>query len=447
MNSPKLLSQCDSLQSERWNEIQLEVENVSASVEDDSCSVASYDSKASTINNGHESFETFQHKVKDLVRSVLMLSDEYTIETDYIRGGSFNRVVGITIIPAESDSATIAWKKFKSVFQKALGHSSKQKISAPSGYVLRIPRRCHTEAFEQDRVNLEFVSHQVPYPVPRVVAHSQESQNPIGTGYLLQTRIAGQSLTDLFPSLNAAHWRSATRQITQIMMDIGKITNPCPGLIDTRNTTNKLKHNVRIAAFPIMTGDFFDTDPTLSKPQTTYELLMEMFRQQQENYGIESDMPTWERVQLVITQMHNLGLLPDEDHFHLVHLDIAFRNLMATITSDTEVQITGIIDWDETEFAPKFVSHKAPIFLWAKSHWDEEQALEDPEDLEDGENKKIFEQMAGPEYLKYAYGLEYIVARVIWQVLRYGMGERITREHLIEYLDKFEKLHPPEASS
>jgi aminoglycoside phosphotransferase (APT) family kinase protein len=65
----------------------------------------------------------------------------------------------------------------------------------------------------------------------------------------------------------------------------------------------------------------------------------------------------------MINKFHSMGLLPDRDLFYLHHADLQPRNLLFTTPTPTTVRLTGILDWDNTLFAPKFMSTRTPFFL------------------------------------------------------------------------------------
>lgn len=149
-------------------------------------------------------------------------------------------------------------------------------------------------------------------------------------------------------------------------------------------------------------------------------------------------------------KLYELGLIPDDQIFHVTHNDFLHRHITAEVVDEAHIKVTGVRSWTDVAFCPKFVSCRAPFFLWDDeedpelNEYNEHMALHAPEDKEMKTLKKIFEQTAGPEFLKYAYGEEYVIAHELFSTIYHGLkgtrdwdiGERL--------IEAFEKLHPSE---
>jgi hypothetical protein len=131
-------------------------------------------------------------------------------------------------------------------------------------------------------------------------------------------------------------------------------------------------------------------------------------------------------------------LLPDTDAFYLHHPDFYARNLLFTTPHPSTVRFSGIIDWDNTLFAPKFLSTRAPFFLWTNDDADEEEegdALIEPTDPELRAYKRIFEDVVGDRFCQDAYRPEYFFLRRIWRFLANGIrsgSDQIFAEEALE---------------
>jgi aminoglycoside phosphotransferase (APT) family kinase protein len=76
-----------------------------------------------------------------------------------------------------------------------------------------------------------------------------------------------------------------------------------------------------------------------------------------------------------------------DGEFCLWHSDLFPRNIMVDV--DSSPMITGIIDWDEAVYAPKFVDAVAPTWLWVPREGkdDEEEEEVVVEEVPDDENE------------------------------------------------------------
>ncbi|KAF1952787.1 hypothetical protein CC80DRAFT_478844, partial [Byssothecium circinans] len=151
-------------------------------------------SNTSTQEYQQEPFSTFQHKVKKLCEKEFDTSD---IEVEYMKGGSFNRVVGVTV--------------------------TSPKTEKNGQYVVRISRDHNWDSYgiPHQLSILNFVRHLVKKPIPRIVAFGLTAENDIGSPYTIQERLTGQNMLDAWLGLNRAQRLSAIRLIIVALHDLG----------------------------------------------------------------------------------------------------------------------------------------------------------------------------------------------------------------------------------
>ena len=160
----------------------------------------------------HEPWETFRHKVTQLCRTLWpRLSDDHII-IERMRGGEYNRVVGVCITDMGTrDEETCATEVEKPVIP-------------PGDYVLRISRS------EDSKINreigiLRFLKGRISLPLPTVV-HSDGPDNPLGFAYVLQLRVPGTRLDKLWSTLNHAQKLLVTIDIARFCAELMNIRNP-----------------------------------------------------------------------------------------------------------------------------------------------------------------------------------------------------------------------------
>jgi hypothetical protein len=118
---------------------------------------------------------------------------------------------------------------------------------------------------------------------------------------------------------------------------------------------------------------------------------------------------------------------------------------MFTTPSPSTVCLTGILDWDSALFAPKFMSTRAPFFLWTDEGVDELEegdALLESSDAEVRDYKRVFETVVGEKFCEAAYRPEYIFARRLWRFLVGGIrsgGDAFLAEMLVK---EWEESYP-----
>lgn len=129
----------------------------------------------------------------------------------------------------------------------------------------------------------------------------------------------------------------------------------------------------------------------------------------------------------------------------LCHLEFQPRNFLAD-TQNPTAPITGFLDWDSAIFAPSFISCTPPTWIWAWSDDDDEAetkqtANEMPATREACELKAIFEQAAGPAYLRFAYDPVYRLARRLFKFACNGMGSNVDLDEAELMLDEWSEVH------
>ncbi|KAF2874698.1 phosphotransferase enzyme family-domain-containing protein [Massariosphaeria phaeospora] len=355
----------------------------------------------------------------------------------HIKGGYYNRVMGVKVHKTKVEKP--ASRKMYHKLAKLVGLAKKkQPHSDAQEYILRIPRD-GAVYMEYDIATLEFaalrVPHTVLYPVPEVVMYDITADNALGHGYMLQDRMPGRSLEEVWSTLNNAQKKSAARGVCQAVVNMHSITNPCAGIISRRNALVNLVSGGQVEPMPIPSRlirhhalvPWSNTDYTTSEP--TDEFLLSLCKRQRKYKQAHSDFvftTIWARFEKMINKLQELEFFDDNDRFHFYHGDFYPRNLLVEVIDESSVQLTGILDWDSAAFVPKFMSTRAPFFLWADDDaFEEEESdvlITTPDNPEKLEYKRIFEEIAGEDFVRASYTPEYILARRMYYILTRGVN-------------------------
>ncbi|USP76896.1 hypothetical protein yc1106_04170 [Curvularia clavata] len=371
--------------------------------------------------------------------------DPEDMEIERIEGGAYNHIVGITLRKVPPKFHWYTFKGMRNIMKPCFGSRKEPEIK-PKHLILRVPRFGTQDIYHQV-TTLNYLKHRLAYPVPGVVVIDSTPHNSLGNAYMLQERLPGQPLGELWVTLNYPQRLSSMRAISKLLLELRKVRNKCPGIISIRNTTYDLKHDlVRTEPIPIPSSSRTAVTANLPGPQTTKAFLLDLCSRQSA-YASAANLRTgedlWPRITKMIHTLHKLDLIPDSDPFHLYHSDMLPRNLLMEVTSDTEVRITGILDWDSALFAPSFMSTRAPSFAWSEGE-DEKDALVEPQDEVLRKLKKVFEGVVGETFLKSAYSVELMLARRLWGVLIKGFACGDDAWMAEDVLNEFERMYPPE---
>lgn len=376
-------------------------------------------SSTSTTCYEQEPFSTFKASVEILCTTSLWPSiplKQITIER--MRGGAYNRIIGITI-PANTFEAP------------------PEDRPTAEAYVLRIPRGKRTR-IEQEIAILCLIRENTTIPVPELIRFDLTSNNPIDSKYSLQQKIPGVPLFDVYLKISQSERLSIVRQLAQILLDIHGLHSLTPGLPEAVKFENrKLVPEIKIVDFRIKTFIDFSgeilwggMEDDAAKPKTMFRLFIDQFDAWQRfgqncDRGEEEDQ-LMERFRKVTLEMKTLCLLPEMPYV-LFHPDFAPQNIMVCkLDEDSECdskpltklhsepqdnhqtgwKITGILDWDGAAFVPYSVACTPPSWLWCDWNDDEEDEgilCKIPDDLEARERKELFDSIMCSSYTDHAY--------------------------------------------
>ncbi|KAF1952783.1 hypothetical protein CC80DRAFT_552046 [Byssothecium circinans] len=280
-------------------------------------------SYTSTIAYEQEPFDTFQHKVRQLATARFGLR---SINTERMKGGSFNRVVGITVGAPEPKKWSLAW--FFSVLRRfplpALLFSYLSKFlpfkadnEGIMKYILRSQRFESMSIYSpaHDIAVLQFARARLNAPIAEVIACGLNSENAIGSPYTIQERLPGENLQDVWNNLSQAQRLSMMRQIVDLTSKMQSITNSSCGVIAPRNDIKSVKD----LELDNLKSDFRPMDVPLSpaQPQTTVEHLLslcdEQILDQKNNKFCNYVMPCWYKMRKIILALHDKGFLPNNE--------------------------------------------------------------------------------------------------------------------------------------
>ncbi|KAF2636574.1 hypothetical protein P280DRAFT_472811 [Massarina eburnea CBS 473.64] len=413
---------------------------------------------------GQEPFKTFKHKVKDICTEKFGACD---IQVSHMTGGSCNRVVAVTVTPSAlpeskkwsatwwfAKTATIFWLPINCVLQR-----KKQKKKMAKDYVVRIPRNREADCDILNEVALlDAARPHLKTSIPKVAVFDATAANALCSPYTILERLEGQTLMTLWEGgLNTLQRLSAARQMITIMTQLRACTSPEAGIVAPAASPAL---PFKVDKFPTLLPRGHPNTSKLrprapNAPQTTFDFLLEQCSRQIEFDSICNldgfIMPEWYKIRCVINAMRTLGFLPDDEKFYLCHKDLFPRNIMARISDNNSVQITGVLDWDPDFcfFCPKFVAFGAPFWFWNSAHEDpyeaerkEQLTLTEPKNEQDKLMKDLFDSVSTSEWKKYAYSPEYIIARRLFWLLKDGLRSNDAITDMEDIIRDWHALHP-----
>ncbi|KAH3966404.1 hypothetical protein HBH70_121860 [Parastagonospora nodorum] len=148
--------------------------------------------------------------------------------------------------------------------------------------------------------------------------------------------------------------------------------------------------------------------------------------------------------------LRELSLFNADNDYYLTHMDFEPRNILLHSISNDIASLSGILDWDESVFAPAFLSCRAPSWRWDFEGDDDEELDEsiahvDPQDVELLAIKQAFESAVDAKWLVYAYKTEYRLAREIIRLAITGINSSEGYDVANRIVKEWNELRPAQA--
>lgn len=378
------------------------------------------------------------------------------VEVEKISGGMNNRIAGITVgvrLPAQSDGAsdTPAPTSFFSLLKSPAKMLTQLKrffqpgirepeptvpeSAQPMQSILRIPRDPDRHSVKDQAAIFRFAQVlSTHFEVPTEVHVDSTCNNILSTPFLIQHRIPGTCLEELYGTLNHQQKMSVALHIGKVVYELSKHYYSFPGVFDPYSVSeNNSGKGVRIFKTEI---DEDKVPSTLATRQTPLEVLQSKF-QDWKTLGADPDYPDEEEwlpfsklVQIAQEQHIEHSTWSPENKFFVNHGDLYPRNIIARIVNDHKVEIMGIVDWDLLNFAPAVIAFQPPYWLWKSDQQGEEQAelsqfwseeRYNAITFEEKQIRAVFEARAGIEVTKYADNDATVLANKIWDWAHNGI--------------------------
>ncbi|CAG5169910.1 uncharacterized protein ALTATR162_LOCUS7100 [Alternaria atra] len=404
---------------------------------------------AAMILQDQEPFETFQHKVVELAAKQFPRSPK-DIAIYQMKGGSYNRVVGV-IISSKPKKSGLHW-----FLRRCLGARGKKATPKLEPYIVRIPRTRYEDEdpaatmarhMERKVAILKTVGSRLPSPVPKVFSYDLTTTNVFERPYMIQTRLPGRNLwLELWSQLNEQQKKYVAKHITDLAPVIASVEG-LAGNISSGNLSRPSTSSIYVDAFYTQAYDDQQTcKPTLTRKPIDHLLeRCEQWRACERSTGFCFE-EIWDGFGAISKALEIRDFLYGS--CVLVHGDLKPYNLLAEVRNETEVDITGVIDWDSAIIAPEFMAYRAPFWLWTPEDMDSEKADEETmasfEPIsEEGQGlKQVFLENASEKYKLYAFAPEAMLARRMFHILQESLRSAWEFEEAKNVIRKWNELHP-----
>ena len=273
-----------------------------------------------------------------LIRSIIPAPQ--TLSITHLKGGGFNYITAVTLPPTYS----------------------------AEGYrhlILRIPREAESRPDHQV-ATLQYVQTQTSIPVPSIKAADFTCDNALEKPYTIQHRVPGSDLDSIWETLTHFQRCNVAEEVGKVVRKLLSVESQSIGLIQAASEGSDTSLGTpHIVPWRLESrGEALELKPrnALSRGapsvhNTTlnfFESYFECWRGHalSESLGeVDVEVQLYDDLLQVSREMNELSLFEPNLNC-LCHLDLHPRNIMVQLGRNSSVEITAILDWDETVIAP-----------------------------------------------------------------------------------------------
>lgn len=431
-------------------------------------SAKSADSRTSTLKYDQEPFDQYQHRVEKLCHLLWPSASQNKTQRDVRSGGGaksriFNAVKAkpwgrLTFAPPDRifTIERLSGGTYNRIIGMKISDLSNKKLE---DLILRIPRANMAEFsyIEREVAILRYIRQKTTLPVADIISFDSTHNNPLDSGYVIQSRLAGNSLHRIWDTMTHEQRCDMATQLGKAILSLQEVKHPVPGLVEGFVKGNG-EPGLGVRPFDIVSPHDVDWKQKITKfafddsTGTTTEDALQWFGTQfgrwlaNELLADPSAILYWDyqiRFVEVAKQMHALGFLGDDQNC-LCHFDLAAQNILVQISPDGSAVLSGIVDWDSAAFAPIFVSCAPPSWLWTDPgsyDVEEGEANITPCTAEQEEIKEIFEDVVGFDWTWFAYQPGYRLARELFHFARHGVPDGIASKKADAFFKEWAELY------
>ncbi|KAK9422675.1 hypothetical protein SUNI508_00538 [Seiridium unicorne] len=396
----------------------------------------------------------------------------YNLGDDYYQPPTFwypkIRALSKTLWPeARSESVFLAKGEYSKVFMISVFRDAGAEYDE---YVLRLPEV--EETLPNTVGVLQYLNRRiaenaeslVALKVPELVRWDCTKRNELEYPYVLLERMPGTNLQSCWVNMTHDQKVGVAKQVGQLYEEFTNIVSPLVGTFGVAPNPktpekSQLLDPEKILSIAALGSRFLNGGLTRTESDDAKNVLLPIDRLHSDLPGLAASetifAPFKRRIHQLLTtyssnpelaencfnplleiiqDLEESGVFNNDDNngdknsnFCLWHTDLRPSHIMVDNTNGEVPCITGILDWEEPLFGPRFMAAKAPRWLWRDdavyAEWTESRRQHDLEPLdktdveadgpENEEVKKVFDAVMGPEWCRMAYGTEYVVARRI----------------------------------
>ncbi|KAJ5791178.1 uncharacterized protein N7518_008189 [Penicillium psychrosexuale] len=276
-----------------------------------------------------------------------------------------------------------------------------------SEYIVKIPcpnagKPMYCTASEVAVLNfdiLDSVRTHTTIPVPKVLAWSADSTNPVGAEYIVMERVPGVQIFKKWDEMGESNRISIIKRLTQWESELAEISFPASGSLYHKSSLSDhelisldpsvdpeglfcvgpscdsawpIQHSPNVHCGPWKTiGDLGESLINRSLLKSPHHLNPKLPTSL--NGPLEEHMITLGMAKKIMLAVANNPKLLAQSQPTLWHTDLHMGNIF--VAEDDPAKVTGFIDWQHTSISPLFLHVRWPVFLAPPEDYEEGQVL------------------------------------------------------------------------
>ncbi|KAL2063320.1 hypothetical protein VTL71DRAFT_5125 [Oculimacula yallundae] len=290
---------------------------------DDQDDIEDDDAEAAQLLAEKEQFETLRPQIHELC---LHLGLGAPSKIEYIEGGSFNRIVGLTFPSSDNNECIlrIPIYQFNDVHKEFEARELRNQVA----------------------IHLGLARHK-SLPIPSVIAWDGTANNSLNLQYVLQNRLQGTTVDDVYYQLPVAEKLEIATAVAEMLLKIESVTfeklGRLVGTEDVPITSDRTPASTTINAIQV-TGyrDLPMQDGPVREKQAIIEFLTTLFehRKQCNDYWTELG-EMCDRLKEIALEMQNVGMFRVADNNSVLwHWDLSASNILIHKTSESSGKVS-----------------------------------------------------------------------------------------------------------
>ncbi|KAF2627817.1 hypothetical protein BU25DRAFT_458222 [Macroventuria anomochaeta] len=169
--------------------------------------------------------------------------------------------------------------------------------------------------------------------------------------------------TTVLYDISSDNRKDLTRKITKLILDTHELSHGnCAFIGDYNDKTPYFEmQTLSIPPDPDYDGSLHSL-PADKRSDTLKFIttICQRWKNQESTY-LRKPISGWDRCSDVAKEMYDYGFPSASNRVPFTHMDLYPRNILINITSDSLIEIIGVLDWDDALFVPKYVACQAPF--------------------------------------------------------------------------------------